>query len=109
MLEAQGLPQATGPQTSATGRANRAASPVRKKQVKFAEAQQMLPVVTESYRCKLVAALESDGDPMDVPECPDLLEGVDLATLDEATVAALYEELQEPELSNDELDFLNGQ
>ena len=40
-----------------------------------------------------------------MPECPYLLEGDDLATLDEAKVAALYEELQEPELPDEELDF----
>ena len=62
--------------------------------MKFTEAQQMLSIVAESYGRKRMAALESDGDPTDAPECPDLLEGVDLATLDEATVAALYEELQ---------------
>ena len=46
---------------------------------------------------------------MDPPESRDLLADVDLATLDEATIAALYEELQAPDLLEDELDFLEGQ
>ena len=37
------------------------------------------------------------------------LTGVDLTTLDGATVAGLYEELQEPDLPDGELDFLEGQ
>ena len=43
------------------------------------------------------------------PRCQDLLEGVDLATLNEETVAALLEELQEPDLPDSELDFAPGQ
>ena len=45
---------------------------------------------------------------MDPPESQDLLADVDLATLDEATVAALYEELQAPDLLEDELEFPEG-
>ena len=90
-------------------RANRVASPARRKQVKFVEAQQTLPVVAKSYGHRHVVALESDGDAPDGQECSDLLDGVDLATLDEATVAALYEELQEPEEDEEEVDFHDGQ
>ena len=91
------------------GHPNRAVSPARKKQVKFAEAQQTFPVVAESYGWTRIAALESEGDATDVQDCADLLDGVDLKTLDEATVAALYEELQEPDLTNGELDFPDRQ
>ena len=54
-----------------TGRANRAASPAaaRKKQVKFAEATQTYPVVTEGYGKKRIAAIADDPDPSDAPEC----------------------------------------
>ena len=97
------------PTASTANRASRAASSARRKQVKFLEAQQMLPIVADSYGRKCVAALESEGDTPDAPDCSDLLEGVDLATLDKATVAALYEELQEPELTDGETDFPDGQ
>ena len=88
---------------------DRAVSPACKKQVRFAEAQQTFPVVAEGYGRKCIAALESEGDASGVQDCVDLLDGVDLATLDEATVAALYEELQEPDLTDGELDFPDGQ
>ena len=52
----------TQPQASTAGRANRTASPGRKKHVKFAEIQQMLPIVAESYGRKCVASLKDDGD-----------------------------------------------
>ena len=81
--------------TPANGQNSQTMSPaVRKKQVKFAEASQTLPVVAESYGKKRIAALADDIDTEDIPEDQDLLADVDLATLDEATVAALYEELQ---------------
>ena len=91
--------------TSTANKASQAAFPARRKQVKFVEAQQMLPVVADSYGRKRVAALESDGGTQDNQDCSDLLEGVDLATLDEATVVALYEELPEPESDKEEVDF----
>ena len=91
-------------------RNSRATSPAaRKKQVKFAEANQTLPVVAESYGKRRVAAIAEDTGTTEPPEVQDLLADVDLATLDEATVAALYEELQRPDISDDELDFPDGQ
>ena len=90
------------PTTSTANKASRAASPARRK-------QQTLPIVADSYGPKHVAALEGEGDTLDTPDCSDLLEGEDLATLDEATVVALYEELQEPELTDGETDFPDGQ
>ena len=102
--------QKTGRTTTPTAlRANRAASPAHQKQVKFVEAQQTLPVVTDSYGRKHIAALENGRDTQDNQDCSDLLDGVDLATLDEATVATLYEELQEPESGEEETDFHDGQ
>ena len=73
------------------------------------ESQQTLPVVADSYGCKWVAALEDDSGTQDAQDCSDLLDGVDLATLDQATVAALYEELQEAESDEEETDFHDGQ
>ena len=73
------------------------------------EATQTLPVVAESYGKKRIAAIADDADPADTSESQDLLADVDLATLDEATVAALYEELQAPDLLEDELNFPEGQ
>ena len=95
--------------TSTATRANKAASPASRKQVKFVEAQQKLPVVADSYGRKRVAALENDSSTQDTQDCSDLLDGVDLATLEEATVATLYEELQEAESDEEEEDFHNGQ
>ena len=70
-------------QTSTTGWTSRITSPAtRKKQMKFTKAQQTLPVVTESYGRKRVAALKGDMDPTDAPDCTDILEGVNLTTLE---------------------------
>ena len=58
------------PQTPTGNRASRAASPATsKKQVKFAEANQMLPVVAEGYGRKRVAAISYDAESTDVPVC----------------------------------------
>ena len=65
----------------------------------------MIPVVAEGYGRRRVAAIADDAEHTDVPDGQDLLTDVDLATLDEPTVAALYEELQQPDLLDDELDF----
>ena len=94
-----------------TGNRNlRTTSPAaRKKQVKFTEANQTLPVVTESYGRRQIAAIAEEAEPSDLSGGQDLLADVDLATLDEATVAALYEELQQQDLSDSKLDFPNGQ
>ena len=54
------------------------------------EAQQTLPVVADSYGRKHVAALEGEGDTPDAPDCSDLLDGMDLATLDEAAFGGPY-------------------
>ena len=96
---------------SLTGnRAARATSPAtRRKQVKFAEASQTFPVVNESYVKGRVTAIEEDSTTMDNPEDQDLLAGADLTTLDEATVATLYEELQQPDLDDGDSDFPEGQ
>ena len=91
-------------------RTSRTTSPAaRKKQVKFAETQQTLPVVTGGYGWQQVAALEDDGGILEAEECQDLLEGVDLTTLDEETVAALLEELQETNVLDSGSDFAPGQ
>ena len=66
-------------------------------------------MVTEGYGKKRIAAIADDPDPSDAPECQDLLADVDLTTLDKATVAALYEELQQPDFPEDESDFSEGQ
>ena len=58
--------------------------------MKFAEASQTLPVVAESYGKRRVAAIAEEAETVDIPDGQDLLADVDLATLDEATVAALY-------------------
>ena len=100
-----------GRSAAPTGNRNfRATSPAaRKKQVKFAEANQTLPVVAESYGRRRIAAIAEEAEPSDLSGGQDLLADVDLARLDEATVAALYEELQQPDLSDGELDFPDGQ
>ena len=100
-----------GRSTTPTGNRNfRTTLPAaRKKQVKFAEDSQTLPVVAESYGNRSVATIAEEAETFDIPDGQDLLSDVDLATLDEATVAALYEELQQPDLSDDELDFPDGQ
>ena len=98
------------PSTSAGNRMARAASPAaRRKQVKFAEASQTFPVVNESYGRGKIAAINEDTTLSDNPEDQDLLDGVDLTTLDEATVAALYEELQQPDDDGEDSDFPEGQ
>ena len=79
---------------TAANRASRTTSPkARRKQVKFAETQQILPIVTGRYGRKQVTALEENGGTPEAEECQELLEGVDLAALDTETVAALLEEL----------------
>ena len=77
--------------------------------MKLAEASQTFPIVNESYGQGRVTAIEEDSTTVDNPEDQDLLAGVDLTTLDEATVAALYEELQQPDLDDDDSDFPEGQ
>ena len=77
--------------------------------MKFAETQQTLPLVTEEYGRQQVAMLEDDGGTPEAEECQDLLEGVDLMTLDKETVAALFEELKEPDMLDSGLDFVPGQ
>ena len=77
--------------------------------MKFAEASQTFPVVNESYGRGKVAAINDEAAPADNPEDQDLLADVDLTTLDEATVAALYEELQQPDLDDVDSDFPEGQ
>ena len=73
------------------------------------EASQTLPVVAKSYGKRRIATIADEADPVDPLESQDLLADVDLTTLDEATVAALYQELQAPDLLEDELDFPEGQ
>ena len=91
-------------------RTARATSPAaRRKQVKFAEASQTFPVVNKSYGKGRIAAINDETAPTDNPEDQDLLAGVDLTTLDEATVAALYEELQQPDEDDEDSDFPEGQ
>ena len=106
----QGSRRTPRPPTT-TGRANRATLPAaaKRKQVKFAEAAQTHPVVAEGNGEKRIAVIANDPDPSDAPECQDLLADVDLTTLDKATVAALYEELQQPDFPEDESDFSEGQ
>ena len=65
------------------------------KKVKFAEATKTLPIVAESYGKQHVAALEEDTGAFGAEDEP--WDDVDLTTYDEATVAALYEELQDKE------------
>ena len=76
-----------------------------RKQVRFAEATNNLPVVTESYGRRRVVAIEEDPGPSRAEEGP--LADVDLATLDAATVATLYKEFQD--IPEGGLDFLEGQ
>ena len=88
----------------------RAASPAtRRKQVKFAEASQTFPVVNESYGRGKVAAISDEPASLDNPEDQDLLADVDLTTMDEETITALYEELQQPDLDDSDQDFPEGQ
>ena len=71
--------------------------------MRFAEATNTLPIVAESYGQRRVAAIEEDGDPAGAGDEP--WDDVDITTYDEATVAALYQEIQE----EDEPDFPEGQ
>ena len=73
--------------------------------MRFAEAANTLPIVAESYGRQWIATMEEDAGPSGVED--DLLADVDLTTYDEATVAALYEELHD--LPEDEPDFYEGQ
>ena len=75
------------------------------KKVKLAEATNTLPIVAESYGRRQVAALKEDVGASVAEEEP--LNNVDLTTYDEATMAALYEELQD--IPEDGTDFLEGQ
>ena len=77
--------------------------------MKFAEASQTFPVVNESYGRGKVTAIADEAAPVDNPEDQDLLADVNLTTLDEATVAALYKELQQPDLDDVDSDFPDGQ
>ena len=63
------------------------------KQVKFAEATNTLPIIAKSYGKRRIAALEEDVGASGIEDDP--LEDVDLTAYDEATLAALYEELQD--------------
>ena len=76
------------------------ASPRR---VRFAEAANTSPTIAESYgRCR-IAALEGEDDSPGAMDDP--WDDVDINTYDEATVTALYDELQEEE----DQGFLEGQ
>ena len=66
-------------------------------------------MVAESYGRRRIAAIAEEAEPSDTSDGQDLLADMDLATLDEATVATLYEELQQPYLSDGDLDFPDGQ
>ena len=79
------------------------ATPNGSRKVRFAEAANTLPIVGESYGQRRVAAIGEDEDPAGTGNEP--WDDVDITTYDEATVAALYQELQE----EDELDFHKGQ
>ena len=73
------------------------------RRVRFAQAANTLPTVAESYgRCR-IATFEGEDDSPGAVDDP--WDDVDLTTYDEATVAALYEEVQEEE----DPDFLEGQ
>ena len=81
-------------------------SPAARRQVRFsAEARQTPPFVTDGYGKGQVATLEEPSGAQDV------LEEVDLATLDEQTIAVLYEGLDDdlPPDHEDGEDFLQGQ
>ena len=76
------------------------ASPRR---VRFVEAANTSPTVSESYGRRGITALEGEDDSPGAAD--DSWDDVDITTYDEATVAALYEELQEEE----DPDFQEGQ
>ena len=71
--------------------------------MRFAEANNTLPIVGESYGQRRVAAIEEEEPSANGGNEP--WDDVDLTTYDEATVAALYQELQE----EDDPDFQEGQ
>ena len=73
------------------------------RKVRFAEASNTLPIVGESYGQRRVAAIEEEEHSANGGNEP--WDDVDLTTYDEATVAALYQELQE----EDDPDFQEGQ
>ena len=79
------------------------ATPNGIRKVRFAEAANTLPIVGESYGQRRVAAIGEDEDPAGAEDEP--WDDVDITTYDEATVAALYQELQE----EDDSDFHSGQ
>ena len=81
-------------------------SPAARRQVRFsAEAQQTPPFVTDGYGKGQVAAVEGP------TEVQDVLEEVDLAALDDQTIAVLYDGLGEDLLPepDEEEDFAQGQ
>ena len=78
-------------------------NPASSRRVRFAEAANTLPTVAKSYGRRRIAALDGENDSPGVED--DSWDDVDITTYEEATVAALYEELQEEE----DLDFLEGQ
>ncbi len=73
------------------------------RRVRFAEAANTSPTVSESYGRRWIDALEGEDDSPGAGN--DVWDDVDITTYDEATVAAMYEKLQEEE----EEDFLEGQ
>ena len=73
------------------------------RKVRFAEAINTLPIVGESYDQRQVAAIGEEENSASVGNEP--WDDVDITTYDEATVAALYQELQE----DDDPDFHEGQ
>ena len=82
-------------------------SPAARRQARSsAEARQTLPFVTDGYGKGQVAAISEEGE-----EDQDVLGDVDWATLDEPTVAALYNEFVEEPLpeEEEEEDFPEGQ
>ena len=73
------------------------------RKLRFAEAANTLPIVGESYGQRQVAAIVEDEDSTGAGNEP--WDYVDITTYNEATVAALYQELQE----DDDPDFHEGQ
>ena len=81
-------------------------SPAARRMVKLsAEARQTPPFVTDGYIKSQVAALEEESE-----SDKDILDEVDLATLDEQTIAALYSGLAEdpPQEDDEDEDFVSG-
>ena len=77
----------------------------RKRQVRFVESQQPPMVVMEGYGHLQIAAPEDYPQVMEAEEDVDLLDGVDLTSLDDETVTTLYEDLQIPHDQAEDLDF----